>query len=489
MAAQYLIPLRYYREAINHLTFIPDNADTAALKLTALKGICVRSANSSSADPALDRAEFRRVTLETMDRYPRDPRAARIFFEYADSEISSEDRSINSDADNFLLEFALRQLPLLVEADPELSWKAAPFIRSREEARRLLSAYRAGSLSSTENFQPHPASIPHALELSLISEEQAVEELFKLSLIDSDLISAVSRFMISDNGKNLFMQKLLSFSGIITADSDKDGIPESRALYYDGALREFYLDEDQDGVNDLYIMCINGIPQWAFQTPYSDLNGYGFLENSGKRTLIQWEQYPYVRRVEIDKIVYILRPMEFRYAPVHFEELAGSETLAGLFFPRPDALWMLLGHNELVLHALQIQRPSREFEGAVEWIDLELGLPWRATEYINGQPIAITEFSDGQPVLQWVDLDRDSRMETLRRFRITERFDDASRLFCLDYRKDIEISMSDWDGDGLFEYAEEYLPDGTIIYSWDMDGSGIRNYSERKAGTNTHDTE
>jgi hypothetical protein len=29
---------------------------------------------------------------------------------------------------------------------------------------------------------------------------------------------------------------------------------------------------------------------------------------------------------------------------------------------------------------------------------------------------------------------------------------------------------------------EVYLPDGSVVYSWDMDGSGTMNYSEQEDG-------
>jgi hypothetical protein len=68
-------------------------------------------------------------------------------------------------------------------------------------------------------------------------------------------------------------------------------------------------------------------------------------------------------------------------------------------------------------------------------------------------------------------------METLRRFR------DGKAGYPEDplaYERVIELSESDWNGDGIFETREEYLPDGSIIYSWDTDGDGIRDYSEKR---------
>jgi hypothetical protein len=70
-------------------------------------------------------------------------------------------------------------------------------------------------------------------------------------------------------------------------------------------------------------------------------------------------------------------------------------------------------------------------------------------------------------------------METMRRYRTMDYSDDDP----LGYQKIIETSMSDWNGDGVFEYMEEYLSDGSVVYYRDMDGSGLKNYAERKAGT------
>jgi len=521
MAAEYLIALRYYADALYQLSGILDNADTAVLKLTALKGLSENSdvgSNSVTGTPALRRTEFRRTVLETMDRYPRDPRPLRIFFDYAGNIINNGDAAIResgetdlveedasggdaadsrgdgfvrvpppgiSEADYFLMELVLRRLPQALENDPELAWMAAPFIRDREEARRLLGAYRAGSLTETraENFRPNPASIPSALELSLISGAQATEELFSASAIDRDLIVRVSGVLDGGDSRNVFLARLLSFNGAISADDDRDGIPESMAFYHDGALREYYLDEDQDGITDMYISFINGVPQWARQTLAVDPDTQPAARSGSGPALLHWEKYPAVLRVEAEGIVYILRPTEFHFAPLRFTELSGSETYSGLLFPIHTG--MRLERRQLVFHALQIQRPSREFEGAVEWIDLDLGIPWRSTEILNGRAVSIIEYDNGQPVFQWIDLDNDSRMETVRRFRKME----YSGGDPLDYQRIIESSQSDWNGDGLFEYAEEYLLDGSIVYSYDIDGSGVRSYSETRTGNANHETE
>lgn len=496
MAARYLIALRDYSGALSFLAAVPESADAAVLRLDALKGMLGNSAAAGdiSGSAAVRGAEFRKAMLETMDRYPRDPRPLRIFFHYAVGTIpAGEEFPLNAAedsgaADRYLMELALKRLPLLLELDPELAWLAAPFIRDTNEAFRLVAAYRTGSLAplSKENFTPAPASIPAALNLGVISDTEAAEEIFGNGaiadngrVIDRDLIFQAGGLLRGEDGRELFAQKLLVFSGAITADDDQDGFPESSARYAGGALMEYSRDDDQDGITDMFVSFAGGEPQWARVTLLPDQDG------KSRSALIHWEKYPAVLRAELDSDVYIPRPGEFRFAPLMFTEMPGSEKYAGLLYPQPETREPRLTRGNLVFYSLQIQRPGAEFAGAVEWTDIDQGIPWRSTEILNGQVVSVTEYEEGIPALRRVDLDLDSRMETTRRFRKTE----TSSMDGLESRVTVELTESDWNGDGLYEYAEEYLPDGSVVYSWDMDGSGIRNYSETRNGNQNNESE
>jgi hypothetical protein len=78
-----------------------------------------------------------------------------------------------------------------------------------------------------------------------------------------------------------------------------------------------------------------------------------------------------------------------------------------------------------------------------------------------------------------MDLDLDGRMETIRRFREGKAADEADPL---GYEQILELVETDRDRDGLYEIGEQFLPDGTIIYSWDTNGDGIRDFSEKRKG-------
>ncbi|GHV53161.1 hypothetical protein AGMMS49579_11480 [Spirochaetia bacterium] len=433
LEAEILIRLRNFTGALTVLSKTPVGVDTERLRLLALKGFP-------------DKAEFRRVMAETLDRYPRDPRPVEILFAYASAKNPEE-----NDLD--LISLALQRLPYLLEADPHLAYMAAPFIRDTENARRLVQGYRAFG-------NPDSASIPVSLNLGLIDDAQAIEELFASfgspadRVINKDLILSVWGLLRNREGRDLFKRNLMGFSGVIMEDADRDGYPETRTNYGDGAIQEYFRDADQDGLAELHINFAAGLPFRAEQVIDAEPTAEAADRSSPLKVYIDWEQYPAVLRAELEKVTYIPRPGEFRYTPVRFSELTGGDGEPGLRYPEGNVQQSRLSRRTLVSFALQIQRPSTEFKGAVEWIDMEKGIPWRAIEYLEGRPVAVTEFVRGQPSIQRLDLDLDSRMETIRHFR-----SDGS----------IESIENDWDGDGIFETREQFFSDGSIIYSWDIE--------------------
>ena len=457
MQADQLITLRRYSSALDTLaaykTIAGETADAALLRLAALKGLVISGTKPRPASVILPvQVEFRRRMLETLDRYPRDPRPLRILFDYV--------RGREPDRDDIaLVEIALRRLPFLLELDQELAWMAAPFISNTDEARRLVSAYRAGSLKSRQSvdFKPHTASIIPALNLGLLDDNDAADELFTETVLDKEQVVSIGNLLRSEEGRNYFVRKLHSFTGAITENEDRDDYPESRAVYRQGNLQEYYYDADQDGITDLFIVFIAGTPQRA------ELTTLPSLEHGRAQTLILWERYPSVQRAVLGSETYLYAPGEFPFAPIIFEEIFSSDSYAGLLFPRSDLRNQGINRRMIAFNAVSFQRPSPEFEGGVEQVFLERGMPVRAEVTLNDAIVSVTEFENGYPVIQRLDMDVDGRMETVRRFD----------------RGIMRLSESDWY-DGVFGSAELYREDGSIVYIWDLDGDGTREYSETR---------
>ena len=495
LKARQQLAVRDYFGVLDSLDLIPQEAagsaqiraESAMIRLLALRGMAL------SPDRGYDRVQaltqFRSLVLSGMDRFSGDPRPLRIFFEYARNRSPQQAAGIfagGSDlqsGDINLLELALRRLPFLLEADPELAWIAAPLMRDIDAARRITSAYRAGGIPHIQNrdFMPHPGSIPVALNLGLLGDMEAVEELFSGSrgfnnplpagfkfegnpFLDKDIIIETHKLLRSEEGRNFFTQKILSFTGIITSDDDRDGFIDAMSFYNSGILSAFSRDINQDIAFEFEVFFdANGVP----------VSGKSPVLGYSEPAFIRWERYPSVQLIEWNNIEFRFRPADFQYAPVTFIELGGSNNMDGLLFPVPDNQYISLAYRSFISFCSRITRPSQEIEGAMETIFMERSIPLQAVEELNGRQVSVTEFERGLPVIQHIDLDLDGRMETIRRFRAPSQVWDI-----LNYRSLIASSESDWSGDGRNKTMEVYLPNGSVVYYFDMDGSGEWTYSE-----------
>jgi hypothetical protein len=459
--AALLIRLRAFSEALGSLALAEEGVEAACLRLLSLKGLG-------------DLPAFRRSMALCLDRYPRESRPVRLLLEYLGGKQRAGTLAEGNEQD--LLDTALGRLPLLLEADPALAYLGAPLIRDTADARRLVASYRGA-------FDPAPASIPAALLLGLIGEERAVEELFapprggspEERSLDRALIQEVWALLRNQAGREFFQENLLSFSGAVIEDTDPDGYAETRTFYRDGVIREYRYDADQDGYEELVVFFSAGVPVRA-EAPVlagGSLTGEGGQGEDTPRALVYWEPYPSVGRTEFEGIAYIPRPGDFFFRPLVFQEFLSGGT-ASFLYPQRETGGGGISKRALAAFAVTIQRGGLEFPGALEVVELDRGIPRRATEYVEGRPAAVTEFVAGRPLVQRIDLDLDGRLETLRRFRPDSLplGDGPLPAGLAAYARIPESSESDWDGDGEYETGEEYDSGGVLILGWDRDEAG-----------------
>jgi len=498
LKAEQLIAMRRFESALTVLDqrgqtrqgSVPDESDFWMARLLAFKGLALGFSSVTPLEAAQALARFRSLMFIAMDRFPRDPRPLRIFFEYARNR--NPEPSSETVDDRSLFELALRRLPFLLEVDPELAWIASPFIQNTEDARRLTASYRSGGLHSIQSrdFMPSPGSIPVALNLGLISDSEAVDELFSGSrgfnsplpsgiaangdpVLDKAVITEVYNLLRSEQGRDLFTQKLISFSGIITCDDDNDGYIDNYSYYRSGVIREFEYDIYQDKAFDLRVtFSADGVPVSA-EIP---------VTGRFSPVRVKWERYPSVEQAMLSGETFSFRPADFQFLPVSFIVLGGGVNRSGIAYPVMSKQFELT-RRTLVSFCASISRSSIEFDGAVETMFFEQGLPRQAVEILDGNNVSVTAFERGIPVIQYLDLDFDGRMETVRSFHKPGPdypWPDSDLSF--DYRKLIASSESDWTGEGRYKTGEVYLQDGSVVYLWDIDGGGTMNYSEKENG-------
>jgi len=482
LKAEQLVNMRRYSSALAALDqiregdisrnaatdILPLSADAAMLRLKAFRGLAFNSLSATEI------AAFQSLTLSAMNRFSRDTRPAVIFLEYLNffKKQNPRVRFEIPPGDQQVLDIIIRRLPILVETDPELAWMAASFMRNDADARRYVAGYRAGGfLENTYGFIPDPRSIPLALNLGLITDTQAVEELFNdLSLIAFDVLNDTYDMLRSEEGRDEFTRKLLSFTGFIITFDSHNGLLDQSATVSDGVVRKLMIDKNHELNRYLqFNLNANGIPTSTIV----------YISGDNTQAEVVWERYPFVEQALLLQEFFSFRPADFSYAPLSFIVLGGSRSRPGLSYPVLTNQ-LDLSRRTLVSFCASIERPSTEFEDAVESIILENGIPVQAVEIFSGRDIlSITEFESGIPVIQYIDLDMDGRMETIRRFHRPGpdyTWPDPDETF--DYRRLIASSESDWTGDGRYKTGEVYLQDGSVVYQWDMDGTGTMNYSE-----------
>jgi hypothetical protein len=307
----------------------------------------------------------------------------------------------------------------------------------------------------------------------------ATEEVFssvteKEGAIKKEIIIDTYKLLRSEEGRESFTRKLLTFTGSIVTDDDNDGYMEIIVHYRMG-----FIDTLVDYLtHNVFNVTVN----FGLDNDPENISVFITKNNSSsdkdltRRLILQWERYPFVRQAEMENEIFKFGPAIFSYAPINFIELGGSDGLSGLTYPVPSYQYITLTHRALLSFCSSYTRPSLEIDGAAETIYMDRGVILRVVETLNGRQVSVTEFEKGLPVVQHIDLDIDGRMETIRRFRRPPPEYEWESL--LDYRRLIASSESDWSGDGLFNTKEVYLPDGSVVYSFDMDGGGEMNYSE-----------
>ena len=418
-----LIELRRFDSALNslaaHRDLVGDTTESLLLQARALRGLAWAGAVWADSVPSFvtipetvefpsdaeERSfagEFRRLLLDIMEWNPHDPRPLRLFLEYVLKIVPTPE-------DLILIETVVQRVPFLLDADPELAWMAASYVGDLEAARRLVLGYRAGSFGGNRDFpfRPNPTSLIQALNLGLVDDMQAVEELFRsgtATFLDRSVLLAVDRLLHGDEGRNLFAERLHGFSGTITVDEDGDGIPESRLVFSEGLLQSFSHDALQSGTFRMHVVFDSGLPVLAE------------LALPEGQAVVVWERYPLVRQVRVEGETFVFPLGEFRYLPIRFANVGASLDYEGMLLPDTDPLSPALNLRMLGLAASVIERQSSEFPTGTERTVLQQGIPVLAEVFENGLLISVTEFENGFPVVQRLDLSRNGKLETVRRF-------------------------------------------------------------------------
>lgn len=418
-----------YRDALGLLDSIPDHssADSDYVRALSLYGL--------SRD-----AEARTLLGRCLDRWPFDPRFARLFFrEEANRPLTESSRSIAA--------VILPRLYLWENEDRELLLLAVPFESSRAVRERNIRIYR-GMGKSDARPRPEddvPRSAVLALEYGLLDEGEALDEVFSRADtgIPRGMLLKLSSLLVRDDVRDTAAALLADYAGVITDDANGDGIVDAGVRYRMGRPVFAEFDPDQDGYPDFTVDCQLGKPV--------DI----LLERGG--TMVTYDTYPAVRSVTDGKREYTLRPRALMWAPVSW--VVEDLRLPGepFYTLRAEKAPQALTERLLTAASAFYAEPSADGARGDVRIVLESGIPVVSESRDNGRMYSRTVYDRGLPSSGSKDEDGDGYFETQ-----------------YGYGNDGKLSsvMVDRNANRKFEYRESYSTDGSVVKQWDSDEDG-----------------
>ena len=438
---------------------------------------------SADAEYIRAKAYYRMATVDSISKarakidsarkiYPLDTRFPLLFYK------SESPQSINAEvrrlADFFFTKIS-QYAAAAPDKDTELEIYAALFARG-EEQKRMLQSFNARGLR-------HPLYAGAALQQGLLSQREALDYIrsFADVEIDWNTLKAFVPLITETEVKAAANTYFTAFEGMLTVDSDNDGIVNMYIKYYRGRPENIMYDKNQDGIIDWQIIADFGLPIHA-KIPPSGLE-------------VDWDTYPYLssavyQNVSRDtKLTFSLVRDEVLWSPISIsiDQVIAANTGAEFYFPSliPDA--EPVTDDLLMTACYEYTMPSKEREGASVTFTVLDGKLQFANYTAGGVTYAHTQFIDGFPYTRRVDANGDGTFETTEVYGYD--YEGTMAVHCLEDEESVMTNLFgtpgsgsgfflsfiqiDSNGDTIPEFIEEYLPHEGKITSWDLDADGL----------------
>ena len=405
--------------------------------------------------------------------YPLDTRFPLLFYKYENPQ--SQNAEVRRLADFFFTKIS-QYAAAAPDKDTELEIYAALFARGEEQV-RMLQSFNGRGLR-------HPLFAKVALNAGLLTQQEAFDYITSFANVEIDIktlldfIPCITETQVKVQANTYFT----SFEGLLTQDTDGDGIVNMYVKYYRGRPDNIIYDKNQDGITDWQIIADFGVPIHAFIPPQG-------LE-------LDWDTFPYLsyavyRGSARDTLLtFRLVRDEVAWSPVtiEIEQSIAAATGAEFYVPLliPDA--PTVTDDLLMTACYEYSMPSSEKENAsITFTVLDGRLQFASYADSEGKVYAQTHFVDGFPYSRLVDRDDNGSFETTEVYGYD--YDGSMAVHCLEDERSVMTNLFgtpdegagfylsyisvDADGDTVPEFIEEYLPHEGKITSWDLDGDGL----------------
>ena len=297
------------------------------------------------------------------------------------------------------------------------------------------------------------------MEMGKTDEAELERFLRKGGLSSLDLCRRVS-LTLKDKSKDLFSQKLAAFSGTLTIDEDVDGIPEIKMTVLSGLPQELTYDEDQDGIGETILIFRDGSPDKVLFP--------------GDKVLlsIQYSIYPFVEKVEArtpqgDGKAYFPVPEKLALPLIKALPVFQDNAQRILFPYQFDRGYGLFGTEEVKKTAYKIEEtgPSSPYLRRYQvWNGKIQKLEEIVQKGREEQVFRRVNFQDEKPVSGERDLDMDG-------------FFDIKEYYSGGILKALEFRNG-----GSAVYREIFSPER--LKEWDLNGDGVLDVKEYRNGPN-----
>ncbi len=421
---------RLYAETLRYrdaLALLDTDRDTRTAEADYVRLLCLYGLGR--------REEAVHLVSRSLERWPFDSRFAEVFLRR--EAVLPKNPLVTDVAAKILSRLYLWQ-----EQRPVLLLLAVPFEHSAPARERNIRMFR--NMLDTGSASAHVLSSVLALEYGLISEEQALEELFRYENegIPREALFALAPLLVTDQIRAQYLEKMSSFSGILVHDENSDGIHDSTIRYRMGRPVWAEFDTNQIGYPEIVVIAELGDPATI---------SLG-LEN----TEVIYDTYPYVNSVQKNGRTYTLRPQTLSWAPVKWLRYDGI----------PDGFFYLVRNPEegpltermLIASSLYYTEPIEDTPSEETRFVLENSIPVMSEQRVDGKALSRTTYKSGKPVSTVQDSNDDGYFETRKT-----------------YHPDSTVASIEIDRNTnrTYEYREDYGTDGTVVKRWDSDEDGV----------------
>ncbi len=406
----------------------------------------------------------RETALYGATLYPYDYRFDEAFYI---GELNQVNNQNTIDYSSKYIQFFNKRVNNFSEQKPELLLFSSVFIKSIEEKKQVLKTYNAQN-------NKHPLYALYAMNANLLTQidafnyiEQYFSEISYNILID--FIHAITDNAVQEKIIDYFNE----YNGTLLFDLNGDTYTEMKVAYAYGRPSFISYDENQDGLLN-----------WELRTDYGMPKNLTLIDSGA---YIEYSSWPVVSSITENtptkkNCVYNLVDNSLSFTVVDFTIDSYFEEIGlDFFIPVVKNTSNELEKIDIFNASYTIDFNTVGVENGRTRFTLLDGEVKNALYTQNSTPYAYAYFNNGLLVSRNVDRDNNGTFEVVEKYSYSEDanyskqklIDEVVGFEHLAENLYLQSIFVDLDDNSIFEFSQEYFPDGSTVTSWNRDADGL----------------